>query len=620
VSPPFHYRWEWLLRAAPAALWPLVADTNRFNRDTGIPAVTRVAEGPARPNARRRLRLSRFGLPVEWEEEPFEWVWPERFGVVRRYRTGPVAELRVLVELAPRPEGGTRLAYQVWARPRGLLGRLAIPVEVGRRCARAFEAAVREYDLRLAAGGDATLPPGGPAAALPAPAAARVAAARRVLAGQGVPAALVDRLVATVERADALALARLRPYVLADQWGVPRRQVLELCLRATRAGLLDLRWDLLCPLCRGPQAGQASLAGVTAAVHCDTCRIDFTVDFDRLVEVTFRPSPAVREVESREFCIGGPQVTPHVVVQQLLSPGARRAVSTALEPGRYRVRVLDGPGSRLLRVEPGGPAEAAILVDAGGWPPGELVVGSPALLRLESAAPDERLLILERLAWTDQAATAGDVTVLQVFRDLFATEALRPGERLAVGTLALAFTDLAGSTRLYREAGDAAAFGRVMDHFDVLREEVGREGGAVVKTMGDAVMAAFPRPAAALRAMLAAQRRLAEPAPGRPRLALKAGVHAGPCLAITQNARLDYFGTTVNLAARLEGYSSGGRDVVVSEAVRQDPEVTGWLAGAGAVLAAERFEAAPKGFEEERMAFWRIRRAAAGVDSPAGAS
>jgi class 3 adenylate cyclase len=90
----------------------------------------------------------------------------------------------------------------------------------------------------------------------------------------------------------------------------------------------------------------------------------------------------------------------------------------------------------------------------------------------------------------------------------------------------------------------------------------------MVKTIGDAVMAAFPDGRSALRAALAMQRAvrgldtagLADPA----RL-IKVGVHVGPCFAVTLNDRLDYFGTAVNLAARAQHEARGG-EVVATEA------------------------------------------------------
>src|SRR5213078_1702521 len=211
-----------------------------------------------------------------------------------------------------------------------------------------------------------------------------------------------------------------------------------------------------------------------------------------------------------------------------------------------------------------------------GWTNDELPIDKHAKLQFANATGDEQLFILERTAWNDDAATASEVTALQVFRDLFATEALRPGEQISVGTLTVLFTDLKNSTRMYREIGDATAFGRVMNHFDILRQAIADEDGALVKTIGDAVMAVFRHPAAALRAMLRAQQLLALPKDGNQPLSLKAGIHLGPCIAVTLNERLDYFGSTVNLAARLEGQSSGD-DVVISTAVYSDPEVRGLL-------------------------------------------
>jgi len=243
-----------------------------------------------------------------------------------------------------------------------------------------------------------------------------------------------------------------------------------------------------------------------------------------------------------------------------------------------------------------------------GWPSAELSIAKDADVSFENATGDEQLFILERTVWSDEAATAAEVTALQVFRDLFASEALRPGEQISVGTLTVLFTDLRNSTQMYREIGDATAFGRVMNHFDVLKQAIGDEDGALVKTIGDAVMAVFRQPVAALRAMLHAQRLLANPPDGMQPLTLKAGLHTGPCIAVTLNDRLDYFGSTVNLAARLEGQSTGD-DVIISTAVYSDPEVRDLLSDPRNHVTAARFEIPLKGFAEERFELWRVTRA-----------
>jgi len=130
-----------------------------------------------------------------------------------------------------------------------------------------------------------------------------------------------------------------------------------------------------------------------------------------------------------------------------------------------------------------------------GWSNDEIAIATDGKIVFENATADEQLFILERTAWSDDVATAAEVTALQMFRDLFAAEALRSGEQISVGTLTVLFTDLKNSTRLYREIGDATAFGRVMNHFDVLKQVIAEEDGAMVKTIGDAVMAVFRQPA-----------------------------------------------------------------------------------------------------------------------------
>src|SRR6202047_1776159 len=147
------------------------------------------------------------------------------------------------------------------------------------------------------------------------------------------------------------------------------------------------------------------------------------------------------------------------------------------------------------------------------------------------------------------------------------------------------FTDLKGSTELYDALGDVTAYNLVRDHFVFLLERVQQNHGFVVKTVGDAVMAAFSRPDDAVRAALAIQDDVASFNSARgggnaTPIVLKLGLHAGSCIAVTTGDALDYFGATVNIAARLEHQCRGG-EVIVSEAVAKDAETGAGLAGRG---------------------------------------
>lgn len=602
----FHYAWEWRLPATPSALWPYVSDTNRFNKDAGVPFVE---ELPGSVEGGRRLVLRRYGVRVEWEEEPFEWIQPQSFSVVRRYSSGPVAEMRVNTELIPDGPDGCVLRYSVDAAPRNILGTFAIPFEIGFRSRKVFERVFRAY-AELARQGAKELPEYAKYRVeyLPRPASLSPGGEERLKSIQiqlerQFSSSLLERFLDVVRRGDDMSVARIRPYVLADTWNAPRRELLDLSLYATRAGLLDLQWDVLCPMCRGPKQSNSSLAGISQPVHCDSCNIDYYANFQQSVELTFTPNTSVRHVEVFPFCVGGPQLTPHIVVQQTVKPFTTRLVDVSLEPGRYRLRASGIGGSQLFNVEAvrrsGG---QAVLVVDGSWSDQEYSLIEEKLA-LTNNTDQKRQIILERMAWSDQALTAAEVIALQEFRDLFAAEALRPGEAINVGNTTILFTDLKGSTRMYRDIGDAPAFGRVMNHFDVLREAMKDEEGALVKTIGDAVMAVFRRPAGAIRALLKAKQMLNDASDCVDPADLKAGIHFGPCIAVTLNERLDYFGSTVNIAARLGGLSKGG-EIVISDAVAGDPEVQSLLQQSA--LSMSEFEATLRGLEDVAVRLYRV--------------
>jgi len=606
----YYYCWEWDFKSSPAQIWPLAANTNRFDYDTGLPAYEedKTAETELE-NGRHRLRFRMYGVALEWDEEPFEWVAPCRFGIVRNYKPGPlqpIAQLRVLAQFYTKPDGGTHLTYEVWAKPSGVLGHLAIPVQIGILSHRDFGRVFMHYDDMVQSNLNFVDDPGR-GIKFASGGRERLANIVQNLLAQGVDSTLVERLTAVIETADNMSLDRIRPYALADHWRAVRKDVLELCLLATRSGLLDFQWDLLCPSCRNARESVTSLGDVGQTVHCHTCRIDYTANFTQSVELTFRPNPSIRIVpEHQEYCMSGPISSPHIAVQQLLAPGVNREVNPSLENGRYRIRTMSLPGKQLLQVEENGDTEANLLAKENGWASGEHRLAPEPILRLENLTDEEQLFIMERLDWSDDAVVAAEVTVMQQFRDLFAEEALRPGDQIVVGSLTILFTDLVGSTKMYRDIGDASAFGLVMDHFDVLQAEISAADGAIVKTIGDAVMAVFRDPSAALRAMLSVQESLATPPDGKRPLRLKASLHHGPCIGVSLNDKLDYFGSTVNIAARLEKFAMGD-DVIVSQTVRDDPEVIRFLKESAPQVTVTSFQSELRGFGEECFTLWRVK-------------
>ncbi len=579
--------WVWEFDSPPEKIWPLLADTARFNEAAELPK-QEIEERPREDGSVLYLARARQGpFALEWREKPVNWVANHWFEHCRDFHKGPLASICATFTL--HAEGtGSRGEYRLEAAPANLLGALILRWGFFESAGNSFtQMAVTARDC--AAGRRET--PFDYRAPEPAQGAeARLAGLVERIEATGHGHGLARRLADFLQSAQEVDLSQLRPLRLARLWGQEPRHVIELCLEATRAGLLSLRWDLLCPRCRIAKAVVGALDELPSGAHCDTCNIDYGRDFSQNVELSFRPDPTVRPISFGEYCLFGPMSTPHILVHLTLAPGESRRVELAPAPGRYRLRTL----------EPG--PELEIDWDGGGFP--EVVAeaeamrcgapGVPGGITLSNATARELTLIVEECLWVRDALTADRVSAMQAFRDLFSAQVLRPGDEVAIANVALMFSDLRGSTALYGEIGDAQAYNLVRDHFAFLAAIVRRHDGAIVKTIGDAIMAAFADPGRAMAAALEIQGEVAAFNAGHAAtpIAIKLGLHQGPCIAVTLNERLDYFGNTVNMAARLQSESRGD-DIVLSAEMAADPAVAPLLDG----LARREEQASLKGFE-----------------------
>ncbi|HKU96419.1 MAG TPA: DUF5939 domain-containing protein, partial [Vineibacter sp.] len=488
--------WTWHFEdLSPAAVWPVLADTNRFNEILGLPSYQ--LEEIAQPNGTvlRRGTGRVAGIDLAWEEKPYEWVLHRRFRQTRLFSKGPFRLFGPTLDIAPAGAGST-VHYALHWEPMNWLGRLS-GLRLARSTGRTIERRMQEGAAFLRGGPlmmfDYTPP--APATGVRERLEAMVRDAEATGYAHGLARRLADRLLAAME----VDLQRLRPKALAAAFDVAPRDAIELCLAGVKGRMLDMKWDLLCSNCRGAKMTVPSLDQLPRGAHCASCNIDYGRDFARNVELTFAPSPLIRSLGAGMFCLSGPGTTPHVVVQQLLAPGERRIVPMDLPPGPYRLRTLH-PG-RAVDIDHVGNAFPGLRVTADGVD--VLVAEKPGEITFINDAGFELAALIETRDWVREALTAHEVTTLQAFRDLFADATLRPGDEAGVGQVTILFTDLRGSTALYEQIGDAAAFNLVREHFAVLGRVVRDANGAIVKTIGDAVMAAFTDPADAVRAALA---------------------------------------------------------------------------------------------------------------------
>ena len=562
-----------------AAFFQAATMTDRVERVTGLP--------PARftmsrePGGRQALRAdARFlGVPVHWYELPFEWV-DGRYWVVHRLFEGlPIQTIDVTTRIQPVAAERTAVDILVEVLPRNWLGRIGAVFVFGFYTLTLLTRLYRSFAARYAM----RVPDLFPTPLKPVVHHAALTSRMRDLQTARVAGDGILRLYNHLLHAPDDAVSDMRPFALADSWRLDRMETLRVFLYATHAGLLDLHWNVLCPNCRVAQTQPTALADLGSTAHCDTCNIRYDVNFDEYVELRFTVSTAVREVYSATFCIGGPYQTRHIVAQIDLLPGASVAVPLAgFAPGSYRWRTRQRTERGTVELSAAGTVSQATyrFTPDTVQLPAVHTFGPAATLCFENAGPAALLLIVEQAAWGTDGVSAALVTSLQEFRHLFAAQVLAPGVSVAVRSLTVLFSDLKDSTALYEQVGDAAAYVRVRDHVAILQAVITAHRGALVKTIGDAVMAVFSVTADAVAAGLAIQTQIAayNADAAHDALCVKLGLHCGPCIAINANGVLDYFGSTVNIAARVQSISAGD-DLIFTAAVADDPGVITLLAG-----------------------------------------
>jgi serine/threonine protein kinase/class 3 adenylate cyclase len=580
----FEFRWE--LESSPRQLWPLVTNTDRLDRAIGFTPVRYQTRYEPGRGVRTFAEGRKAGQVEIGEEHPYEWVEPRRMGVLREYSRGPFLWLVSTVELTPRPGGGTSLVHRLRLEPSSWKIRVGSRWGVGVSLRKSLERVYLRIDATLKGQAQRSLDraadPFAEPAQLSAPRRQRLERLLDRLVEQGVDASVVERLGDYLVRGSDQEVARIRPLAVAARFGLDADQVVAACLQGAHEGLLNLHWDLLCPVCRISCQVTDTLRAIGEHAHCEACHLDFQLDFANSIELIFRVHPEIRKADLGTYCIGGPAHSPHVFAQIRVAPNERIELELELPEGTYRLRGPQLPWSVDFQVKNSATIwrwEIELGSGASPGPPSALRAGGQVLV-LSNGHSGELVVRIERTAARGDALTAARATSLALFRELFPGEHLAPGQLATVSTVTLLVTALepAQADALYHDLGDARAFGVVHEHFQRLGTLIRQGGGAVVKTMGDGLLASFSDVTAAVKTALELARPFAttEAEATIGPLRLRVGVHRGPTLAATFNDQLDYFGTTARQASAILQYASGS-ELILTRTVAADPDVAALL-------------------------------------------
>src|SRR6476646_3684692 len=428
--------------------------------------------------------------------------------------------------------------------------------------------------------------------------------------------AVVDMLERMVRDAPDHALNKMNALDLARTSGLDEELVIAALLNAVGLGMFERTWNVMCRSGAGVLSANKSLKTLNSAQYnCAFCAAGYETSLDDLVEVTFTVSPRVRkiaahspdELSAAEYyrqIFWSSAIDLPTDPEKLLREVTLEMVE--LPPGERAILSLHAPEGTLIVFDP--VTHTAQFLDVRGEEasarqnlsvifnkaqvPVDTVALRPGPLRLAlENRTDGRVLpavwvanqaLDDLLTRRKPILTAKRLLTNQTFRDLYRTDTLAIGQRLKILSLTFLFSDLKDSTELYENVGDLVAFDLVNEHFRLLQEIIASERGAVVKTIGDAIMATFETPDRAIAAAIRMREAMSDLGAERQHqsLRLKMGIHEGSCMAVTLNGQQDYFGQTVNIASRVQGLAAS-RSIVVTESVVENAQARTLLQSKG---------------------------------------
>ncbi len=336
--------------------------------------------------------------------------------------------------------------------------------------------------------------------------------------------------------ADPLDMDRIHVKKVAADLKLPLHTVIDECISMVKKGDMSLSWDVVCPHCRGVRATNNLLSSLEEENKCDPCDVTFNLDAKESVEVVFHLSPGFRLIPKMVYCAAEPAKKKHIKLIQEIAAGETKEFSLDLPSGKYRLRRKNFE-SKMINSEKN---------------------------HLDLKLSDPGLHILEEAWWFDDRLLIGEALTDSSIRHFISEDHLNIGLKLNVGTQVILFTDIVGSTPFYQEVGDARALKIVQTHYLEVAKIIEAHGGAVVKFIGDAVMAAYPSLERAMESAIAIHKAFDGSRKEFP-IKLRASLHEGNVLCANLNVGVDYFGSTVNRSAKIQKYADSMEIAVTEE-------------------------------------------------------
>jgi class 3 adenylate cyclase len=423
-----------------------------------------------------------------------------------------------------------------------------------------------------------------------------------------------------IRNASDIQLFRINPITFGAIHGLSEQEAIDLFIHSAKVGLFDFSYNLLCLACGGVTHTHYQLDEINNEdFYCALCNMHLPTAIDDQVEVSFTINPSIKKLGltpsanlesyfAYHFSENIQKAPELISVRNSLIKGY-----VFIEPDQYEnitVNSQEYPSFQLVSIEKNSscfiyfdkgegklrekPETLEINIHPKGLAPGQIHVANGVYsIRINNLTkfgvgillitPDlEKIMAVveKRPNVIKPFFTAKMLLNNQSFRELFRLQQLSENLNLNIQSLTILFTDLKGSTDMFDKAGDIYAHEIIQEHFKVLTDSVRKRSGAVIKTMGDAIMASFSSPLegfnAALDMLQAINQLNHKIKDSNYKLGIKIGINSGPALAVLADERLDYFGQSVNIAARVQALADEG-EIWITDSVFQTPNIDHYI-------------------------------------------
>ncbi|MGF1670848.1 MAG: hypothetical protein ACFCU6_10390, partial [Balneolaceae bacterium] len=276
----FHYRWHFELESAPPELWPYLSDTNQFFKDLGCFPVHRIPLERNLSGRYQQLTFDAIHRLDAWVEEPFQWEAPFGYSVTRRYKHGHFETLTFSVEMT-RLGNETQVAVTHSGTVKNKVNLLRVKSCFGTRFKRNIRKILHHYDQKIQ--NDAA----------PADNYVRTHIKNRKrwnnliqkLVGAHAEPVHARKLISYLKITDEQQLYKITPANIAKALDIRMDEALELLIIASKLEIVTHQWELHCPECRERVHTTGHLEKITEPLYCNSCESDFSLDFNRTIEI-----------------------------------------------------------------------------------------------------------------------------------------------------------------------------------------------------------------------------------------------------------------------------------------------------------------------------------------------